>query len=123
MPDPQGGDGMIFNPTRGGGGGGGGAAVGTYTGDGTKTKTLTFDFEPALVIIHYSRYSTFGDITMIYGEPNVSVDKKTGKTFEQNSLQVSWNGKTIVISTSLDSYISGFNSKDSTYYYVAIPKA
>lgn len=115
---------MIFNPglvPQASGGGGG--VTGTYTGDGATTKTLTFDFEPALVIIHCYKYNAFYDTTMIYGEPKVSVDKRTGETFEQYALNVSWNGKTIVISASVSSYIIGFNSADTPYYYTAIPKA
>lgn len=115
---------MIFNPGLAPqASGGGGAVTGTYTGDGATTKTLTFDFEPALVIIHCFKYNIFYETIMIYGETQVAVTKKAAGAFDQHQINVSWNGKTIVISPTASRNLIGFNSADTPYYYTAIPKA
>lgn len=103
---------MIFNPTRIGGGGSGGAAVGYYVGDGNPKRILTFDFDPAIVLI----YGAGSEVVAVYPSSNAFSSKDA-------YINVSWNSKSLILSSTSSSDAQAFNYKNNVFYWAAIPKA
>ena len=113
----QGGGGMIFNPNvMAAAGGSGGAVIGTYTGNGKKTRTIEFNIEPAIVFIHSTDSSAYGNMYIYIANSNgygVQLSNNTSTHSSQGTI----NGKTLTITDYSP------NTNGETYTYIAIPKA
>ena len=104
---------MIFNPNvMAAAGGGGGAAVGHYVGDGNPKRILTFDFDPAIVLI----YGPSSEVVAVYPSSNAF-------SSNDDQINVSWNSKSLILSSTNSYSAQAFNYKNNVFYWAAIPKA
>lgn len=104
---------MIFNPGFVPQASGGGCAVvGYYVGDGNLKRALSFDFDPAIVLIYGS-------------DSEVVAVCPSSKAFSSKGayITVSWNSKSLNLSSTNASDSQAFNYKNNVFYWAAIPKA
>ena len=90
---------------------------GTYTGTGSGATTLSFQKKPLMVTI-------MGDniwITAVQGAP-VAIGKNAGQLYSGYN-DVTWSGNSVSISNGNNDMESQCNTKNTTYYVVALMDA
>lgn len=114
---------MIFNPGLvPQASGGGGCASGTYVGNGAYSRTFTFPFEPSCVILLGTSSSTFVRTTVLNTSTYYTgmCEEVAGDSISSSPVNEKFNGNSI---TMTGSSISNINSKNTTYVWIAFPKA
>lgn len=114
---------MIFNPGIMAATGAAGAVTGSYTGNGGKQKNLSLGFEPAAILI----MSTPGASNSMYLLVSVNGASKglgiSSSSTSKNIIAVNFKGDGVLIGSTTDPNIMYFNSANTVYNYIAIPKA
>lgn len=114
---------MIFNPGIMAAAGAAGAVTGSYTGNGGNQKNLSFGFESAAILI-MSSPDPGGNVHMLVAVNGASKGLGiSSSSTHKDIIAVNFKGDGVLIGSTTDYNTMYFNSANTVYNYIAIPKA